>query len=179
MDSMHDRLPDGRSFRRFNVLDDFNRNARASTSTYRCRRRGSCAHWTTSSSGAVHQCIRCDDGPEYLSATVQLWAKDERIQLDFMQPRQPQQHAYIERYNRTVRYGWLAQTLSKGCRTLRRAGCGCTTRNDRSVNSVILLLQTSSHPPHSSIFGTHANLGCYSGRDEGMLELAALRSRIT
>jgi len=25
--------------------------------------------------------------------------------------RKPQQHAYIERYNRTVRYGWLARTL--------------------------------------------------------------------
>lgn len=29
----------------------------------------------------------------------------------FVQPEQPQQNAYIERYNRTVRYDWLAQTL--------------------------------------------------------------------
>ena len=28
-----------------------------------------------------------------------------------IQPGQPQQNAYIERYNRTVRYDWLAQTL--------------------------------------------------------------------
>jgi putative transposase len=40
---------------------------------------------------------------------VQQWAKGRGIHLDFIQPGQPQQNAYIERYNRTVRYDWLAQ----------------------------------------------------------------------
>ncbi len=33
------------------------------------------------------------------------------IQLLFTQPGNPQQNAYVERYNRTVRYDWLNQYL--------------------------------------------------------------------
>jgi len=39
------------------------------------------------------------------------WTEKHGIQLEFIQPGQPQQNAYIERYNRTVRYDWLAQYL--------------------------------------------------------------------
>ncbi len=33
------------------------------------------------------------------------------IRLNFIRPGKPQQNAYIERYNRTVRYDWLGQHL--------------------------------------------------------------------
>ena len=33
------------------------------------------------------------------------------IRIEFIQPGQPQQNAYVERYNRTVRYDWLAHHL--------------------------------------------------------------------
>ncbi len=39
------------------------------------------------------------------------WAEDRGIRLDFIQPGNPQQNAYVERYNRTVRYDWLAHYL--------------------------------------------------------------------
>jgi putative transposase len=39
------------------------------------------------------------------------WAEKNGITLVFIQPGNPQQNAYIERYNRTVRYDWLAQYL--------------------------------------------------------------------
>jgi putative transposase len=40
-----------------------------------------------------------------------VWAAKRGIRIDFIQPGQPQQNAYVERYNRTVRYDWLAHHL--------------------------------------------------------------------
>jgi putative transposase len=37
------------------------------------------------------------------------WAKDRGIHIEFIQPSNPQQNAYVEQFNRTVRYEWLSQ----------------------------------------------------------------------
>jgi putative transposase len=50
------------------------------------------------------QVIRCDNGPEYISAAIQNWAADWGIKLEYIQPGNPQQNAYVERFNRTLRY---------------------------------------------------------------------------
>ena len=55
--------------------------------------------------------IRCDNGPEYISNLLADWAKNHDIELGFIQPGNPQQNAYVERYNRTVRYDWLNHYL--------------------------------------------------------------------
>ena len=39
------------------------------------------------------------------------WASSKGIRLDYTQPGKPQQNVYVERFNRTVRYDWLAQYL--------------------------------------------------------------------
>jgi putative transposase len=52
--------------------------------------------------------IRCDNGPEYISAAIQAWAQDWGIRLEYIQLGKPQQNAYVERFNRTVRYEWLS-----------------------------------------------------------------------
>jgi len=57
--------------------------------------------------------IRSDNGPEYISQILKDWAEKNGITLDFIQPGNPQQNAYVERYNRTVRYDWLAQHIFK------------------------------------------------------------------
>lgn len=108
MDFMSHRLTDGRAFRTFNVLDDFNREGLGievdiSLPSERVIRfldhimewRGKPEH------------IRCDNGPEYMSRLMQSWAKKRRIKLIFIQPGNPQQNAYVERFNRTVRQEWL------------------------------------------------------------------------
>ena len=55
--------------------------------------------------------IRCDNGPEYISGGLLAWAKTHQTRIDHIQPGKPQQNAYVERYNRTVRYDWLSQYL--------------------------------------------------------------------
>ena len=47
------------------------------------------------------------NGPEYVSATLTIWAEKQGIALTYIQPGKPQQNAYVERYNRTVRHEWL------------------------------------------------------------------------
>ncbi len=42
------------------------------------------------------QVIRCDNGPEYISAAVQTWAAEWGIKLEYIQPCNPQQNAYVE-----------------------------------------------------------------------------------
>ncbi|HMV59334.1 MAG TPA: IS3 family transposase [Nitrospira sp.] len=112
MDFMHDQLSDGRSYRLFNVIDDFNREALAididlSLPSERVvRALDQIIEWR-----GKPQVIRSDNGPEYISGTFIAWAERRGIRLDHIQPGNPQQNAYIERYNRTVRYDWLSHYL--------------------------------------------------------------------
>ncbi len=55
--------------------------------------------------------IRCDNGPEYISQKVVDRAKAQDIKRQYIQPGNPQQNAYVERFNRTVRHEWLNQFL--------------------------------------------------------------------
>lgn len=55
--------------------------------------------------------IRCDNGPEYISGVLLAWAAQHDIRVEHIQPDKPQQNAYVERYNRTVRHARLARTL--------------------------------------------------------------------
>ena len=112
MDFMHDQLSDGGSFRLFNVIDDFNREGLTiesdlSLPAIRFKRAlDQIVEWR----GKPRQ-IRCDNGPEYISGLLSTWAEERGIDLLFIQPGNPQQNAYIERYNRTVRYDWLSHYL--------------------------------------------------------------------
>lgn len=112
MDFMHDSLANGRSFRTFNVLDDYNREGLGievdlSLPAGRViRALDQIIEWRGKPDG-----IRNDNGPEYISAELAAWAEKHAIRLHFIQPGNPQQNAYIERFNRTVRHEWLNQHL--------------------------------------------------------------------
>lgn len=112
MDFMHDQLEDGRSYRLFNVIDDCNREGLVidvdfSLPAERVKRSlNQLIEWRGKPAR-----IRCDNGPEYISGVLLNWSQEQGIELHFIQPGNPQQNAYIERYNRTVRYDWLSQNL--------------------------------------------------------------------
>lgn len=112
MDFMHDTLLDGRSFRTFNVMDDYNREGLGievdfSLPTLRViRALERIMEWR-----GKPEAIRCDNGPEYLSGQLVAWARKQRIRLHYIQPGKPHQNAYVERFNRTVRHEWLDQHL--------------------------------------------------------------------
>lgn len=104
LDFMSDSFTDGRKFRLLNIIDDFNRESLAlevDTSLPALRvirvleavvaRKGKPAN------------IRCDNGPEFISHKLQLWCEDKQISLQYIQPGQPTQNAYIERNNGSLR----------------------------------------------------------------------------
>ena len=110
MDFMHDQLQDGRSFRLFNVIDDFNREALGIEIDFSLpserviRALNQIIEWR-----GKPKAIRCDNGPEYISGKLIAWAEAQQIRIEYIQPGKPQQNAYVERFNRTVRYEWLSQ----------------------------------------------------------------------
>jgi putative transposase len=110
MDFMHDQLADGRNFRLFNVIDDYNREALGIEIDFSLpsdrviRALKQIISWR-----GKPQVIRCDNGPENISGAIQNWAKAWGIHFEYIQPGKPQQNAYVERFNRTVRYEWLSQ----------------------------------------------------------------------
>ena len=55
--------------------------------------------------------IRVDNGPEYISSKLLAWAEKRQISIRYIQPGKPQQNAYVERHNRTVRHEWLDQNI--------------------------------------------------------------------
>ena len=110
MDFMHDQLQNGRSFRLFNVIDDFNREALGMEVDFSLpserviRALKQIIEWR-----GKPKAIRCDNGPEYVSGKLIAWAEANNIRMEYIQPGKPQQNAYVERFNRTVRYEWLSQ----------------------------------------------------------------------
>jgi putative transposase len=112
MDFMHDNLTDGRSFRSLNVIDDFNRESLCAEIDFSLpasrviKALSQVIEWR-----GKPQVIRSDNGPEYISQKLAKWASKHAIVLWFTQPGNPQQNAYIERFNRTMRQELLNQHL--------------------------------------------------------------------
>ena len=110
--TLADQLADGRPIRTLNVLDDFNREGPGIEVDFSlpAERVVRSLNWIIEWRGKP-LIIRVDNGPEYVSGKLMAWAERMGIHIQYIQPGKPQQNAYIEHYNRTVRHEWLNQNI--------------------------------------------------------------------
>ncbi|ATB60839.1 Xcd1 transposase peptide 2 (plasmid) [Xanthomonas citri pv. fuscans] len=112
MDFMHDQLADGRSFRLFNVLDDFNREGLgievdlSLPSARVIRSLEQIIDWR-----GKPNAIRCDNGPEYISGALLAWAQQRGIRIEHIQPGVADGAVVTFDIGILLRLAWLATTL--------------------------------------------------------------------
>ncbi len=103
-DFMSDALYAGSRFRTFNVIDDFNREIIAiEVDTSLTARRLIRVFERLRVSRGLPDVLRVDNGPEFLSSELAAWAESSGVMVQYIQPGEPNQNAYIERFNRTYR----------------------------------------------------------------------------
>ena len=101
---MADALYCGRRFRTFNVIDDHNREALdieidTSITGLRLIR----VFERLKAERGLPEVPRVDNDPEFLAGTFTEWAEDNGMMIRYIQPGEPNQNAYIDRFNRTYR----------------------------------------------------------------------------
>ena len=104
MDFMSDVLTSKRKFRTLNIIDDYNREAIVVEAAYTMP----ATSVTRILERAIHEqgkpdCIRVDNGPEFISKEFKEWCGNKGIAVQYTQPGKPMQNGYIERFNRTFR----------------------------------------------------------------------------
>ena len=120
MDFMSDALTDGRKFRTFNLIDDFNREVLAieadtSLPAKRVVRVLERVIWEK----GKPESIRVDNGPEFISHALETFCKEQQIHLQFIKPGKPMQNGYVERFNRTYREDILDAYLFNSLKQVR------------------------------------------------------------
>jgi putative transposase len=103
-DFMSDTLYAGKTFRTFNVIDDFNRECLSiEIDTSITGKRLIRVFERLQEERGLPHVLRTDNGPEFLSGEFVAWAESAGMMIHYIQPGKPNQNAYIERFNRTYR----------------------------------------------------------------------------
>lgn len=111
-DFVSDALACGRRLRLFNIVDDFNREVvHIEVDTSITSERLVRVFERLRQERGLPQVLRTDNGPEFLGEAFISWAKAAGMAIQYIQPGKPNQNAYIERFNRTLREELLDANL--------------------------------------------------------------------
>ena len=104
MDFVADNLFNGRRIRALTVVDNFSRECLAITVDHRL-----CADDVVTTmkylqtQRSLPKRIQVDNGSEFISKALDLWAYKNRVTLDFSRPGKPTDNAFIESFNGSFR----------------------------------------------------------------------------
>jgi len=108
LDFVADQLSDGRRFRALTIVDVFRRESLAIEVGQRLK--GEDVSRVLSRIGmqrAVPKTLFCDNGTEFTSQAMDLWAYHAGVRIDFSRPGKPTDNAHVESFNGTLRSGCL------------------------------------------------------------------------
>jgi putative transposase len=100
MDFVHDQLATGRKIRVLTVIDTFSRFSPVVDPRFSYRAEGVVATLEqTCAAVGYPKTIRVDQGSEFISRDLDLWAYANGVTLDFSRPGKPTDNAFIEAFN--------------------------------------------------------------------------------
>jgi len=104
LDFVADQLVDGRRFRALTVVDVFTRESLAIEvgQSLKGEQVVGVLNRIRQDRG-VPKVLFCDNGAEFTSQIVDLWAYQNGVQIDFSRPGKPTDNAYVESFNGTFR----------------------------------------------------------------------------
>lgn len=120
MDFVSDKMESGRTFRVLNILDDSNREAIAQeiSMSMPAERVISIMEKVIFINGKP-ECIRTDNGPEFISEKFNVWCQANGIKHKYIQPGKPTQNSYVERFNGSYRRAILDAYIFRNIEEVR------------------------------------------------------------